>query len=117
MSRASPKNEPKRQKNWQHPANRKIRVPRKAAAAVAILEMGITDPEKIAAAVDLPVAEVERIERAEDPLFQKLLGAGIPYGVYFPLRQKIRCPKCDGWILIAPCVLCDRRVKPVKGGC
>jgi hypothetical protein len=82
-------------------------VPYASAAAVSLMEMGITDYERIAQAVGLDAEEVERIDMAEDKAIRQLCLAGIPYGHYFTLEHRIRCPKCSGMIVLAPCVACD----------
>ncbi len=71
------------------------------------MEMGITDYDRIGQAVGLNAAEVERIDMAEDKSIRQLCLAGIPYGHYFTLEHRIRCPKCSGMIVLAPCVACD----------
>lgn len=87
--------------------HRHIKVPYAAAAAISLMEMGITDYERIAQAVGLQAAEVERIDMAEDKAIRQLCLAGIPYGHYFTLESRIRCPKCSGLVTLAPCVACD----------
>lgn len=99
-------------KLWRHPRHRSIRVPRKAAAAIAVMEMGIADYDTIAGAVGLTVEEIAQIDRAEDTAIRQLGIARIPYGVYFHLQDKVRCPRCDAWITLAPCVACDCRKNP-----
>ena len=32
--------------------------------------------------------------------------AGIPHGVYFKLHEKVRCPKCNALVRVAPCIAC-----------
>jgi hypothetical protein len=96
-----------RRRPWRHPTQRGIKVPYAAAAAISLMEMGITDYERIAAAVGLSAAEVERIDMAEDKSIRQLCLAGVPYGHYFTLEAHIRCPKCSGMITLAPCVACD----------
>ena len=103
-----------KRKNWQHPMNRTVRVPQQTAVAVALMEMGITNLEEIGRAVGLSTDEVLRIDSVEDPAVRKLCSLGIPYGIYFRLQDKVRCPRCDGFVTIAPCVACDRRQKPAK---
>ena len=102
-----------RRRPWRHPAHRGIKVPYAAAAAISLMEMGITDYERIAAAVGLDAAEVERIDMAEDKAIRQLCLAGVPYGHYFTLEAHIRCPKCSGMITLAPCVACDAPVQVV----
>lgn len=96
-----------RRRPWRHPTQRGIKVPYAAAAAISLMEMGITDYDRIAAAVGLNAAEVERIDMAEDKSIRQLCLTGVPYGHYFTLEHQIRCPKCSGMITLAPCVACD----------
>jgi len=96
-----------RRRPWRHPTQRGIKVPYAAAAAISLMEMGITDYERIGAAVGLHPTEVERIDMAEDKAIRQLCLAGVPYGHYFTLESVIRCPKCSGMITLAPCVACD----------
>ena len=96
-----------RRRPWRHPTQRGIKVPYAAAAAISLMEMGITDYERIGAAVGLKPDEVERIDMAEDKSIRQLCLAGVPYGHYFTLESHIRCPKCSGMITLAPCVACD----------
>ncbi len=82
-------------------------MPYAAAAAISLMEMGITDYDRIGAAVGLDASEVQRIDMAEDKAIRQLCLAGVPYGHYFTLESHIRCPKCSGMITLAPCVACD----------
>ena len=91
---------------WRHPQVPSIKVPRRTAAAIAVMEAGITDYETIGSAVGLTSDEVERIDLAIDTATRQLGIKGIPDGVFFDLRNKIRCPGCAAWITIAPCVAC-----------
>ena len=50
---------------WRHPLNGAIEVPYRVAAAVAVMEMGISEYGVIAEAVGLTVEDVRRIEKAE----------------------------------------------------
>ena len=94
-------------KPWRHPSKRSIKVPHRAAAAIAVMEMGVTDYSVIASAVGLTVDEVKRIDMAEDSPIRQLGCEGIPYGEYFTLEKVIRCPKCHAMVRFAPCVACD----------
>lgn len=93
-------------KPWRHPMKRSIKVPHRAAAAIAVMEMGVSDYSVIASAVGLTVDEVKRIDRAEDSPIRQLSCEGIPYGEYFTLEKDIRCPKCHALVRFAPCVAC-----------
>ncbi len=94
-------------KPWRHPLKRSIKVPHRAAAAIAVMEMGVSDYSVIASAVGLTVEEVKRIDMAEDSPIRQLGCEGIPYGEYFTLEKDIRCPKCHAMVRFAPCVACD----------
>jgi len=76
---------------------RGIKVPHRAAAAIAVMEMGVSDYSVIASAVGLTVEEVERIDRAEDSPIRQLSCEGIPYGEYFTLEghplSQVPCPR------------------------
>ena len=98
-------------KPWRHPLKRSIKVPHRAAAAIAVMEMGVSDYTIIASAVGLTVEEVERIDMAEDSPIRQLSCEGIPYGEYFTLEKDIRCPKCHAMVKFAPCVACDGPLK------
>jgi hypothetical protein len=98
-------------KPWRHPLHRAIEVPYRVAAAIAVMEMGISDYRLIAEAVGLTEAEVRGIDTAEDSLVRQLAVAGIPIGEFFKLDCRIRCPKCQARVVIAPCVSCRRLSK------
>jgi hypothetical protein len=98
----------RRTRPWQHPGKLHIEVPYRVAAAIAVMEMGISDYSVIAGAVGLTVAEVERVDMAEDPSVRQLAVAGIPAGQFFRLDSRLRCPKCQAKLSIAPCLACYR---------
>ncbi|HBO45530.1 MAG TPA: hypothetical protein DD670_16680 [Planctomycetaceae bacterium] len=95
-----------RTRPWRHPSSPHIKLPYRVAAAVAVMEMGISDYSVIAHAVGLSVEEVERIDMVEDPAVRQLALAGIPVGESFKLSRRIRCPKCQAKIALAPCIAC-----------
>jgi hypothetical protein len=99
---------------WRHPLNRAIEVPYQVAAAVAVMEMGISEYGVIAEAVGLTVAEVRGIDTAEDSSVRELAVAGIPIGEFFKLARRVRCPKCQAKVEIAPCVTCHSMLR--RGG-
>jgi len=72
------------------------------------MEMGVSDYSVIAGAVGLTVEEVERVDMAEDPSVRQLAVAGIPAGEFFRLDSRLRCPKCQANLSIAPCLACCR---------
>ena len=98
-------------KPWRHPLHRAIEVPYRVAAAIAVMEMGISEYRLIAEAVGLTEAEVRGIDSAEDSLVRQLAVAGIPIGEFFKLDRRIRCPKCQARLVIAPCVSCRRLLR------
>lgn len=97
-----------RDRVWQHPRKLQIQVPYRVAAAIAVMEMGVSDYSVIAGAVGLTVDEVERVDMAEDPSVRQLAVAGIPAGEFFRLDSRLRCPKCQANLSIAPCLACCR---------
>jgi len=97
-----------RSRRWQHPVKLDIEVPYRVAAAIAVMEMGISDYSVIAGAVGLTVEEVERVDMAEDRSVRQLALAGIPAGEFFRLDNRVRCPKCQAKLSVAPCLACCR---------
>jgi len=91
---------------WRHPLKPDLVVPYRAAAVIALMEMGVSDYSVIAAALNLTIEEVQRIDSAEDPSIRRLCVEKIPYGEYFKLDEEIRCPKCNATIRVVPCVAC-----------
>ena len=59
-------------------------------------------------AVGLTEAEVRGIDTADDLFVRQLAVAGIPMGEFFKLDCRVRCPKCQAMLVIAPCVSCRR---------
>jgi hypothetical protein len=96
----------RRRRPWRHPLEPRIEVPYRVAAAIAVMEMGISEYSVIAAAVGLTIEEVERVDMAEDPAVRRLALAGIPVGESFKLSRRVRCPKCQAKVGIAPCIAC-----------
>ena len=89
-------------KPWRHPLHRAIVVPYRVAAAIAVMEMGISEYRLIAEAVGLTEVEGRGIDTAEDSLVWQLAVA---------LDRRIRCPKCQARVVIAPCVSCRRLLR------
>jgi hypothetical protein len=96
----------RRNRLWRHPFKHCIRVPYRIAAAIAVIEMGISEYSVIARAVGLTVEEVERVDMAEDASVRRLIVARIPVGEWFKLDDFVRCPKCLAKVRLAPCVAC-----------
>ncbi len=107
----------RKRRPWRHPLNRAIEVPYRVATAIAVMEMGISEYGVIAEAVGLTVAEVRRIDTAEDSLVRQLAVARIPVGEFFKLDHRLRCPKCQVKVEIAPCVTCQGLLRGVDGPC
>jgi hypothetical protein len=84
-----------------------IEVPYRVAAAIAVMEMGISDYSVIARVAGLTVEEVERVDMADDLSVRQLAVAGIPAGEFFRLYNRLRCPKCQAMLSIAPCIACQ----------
>ena len=93
-------------KSWQHPLDRRIKVPYRIAAAIAVMEMGVRDHAVIAEAVGLTVEEVRRVDSAEESSVRQLAVARIPVGEFFKLVARVRCPTCGSDVGVAPCVGC-----------
>jgi hypothetical protein len=93
-------------RTWRHPSAPRIEVPYRVAAAIAVMEMGISEYSVIAAAVGLTIEEVERIDMVEDPAVRQLALARIPAGEAFRLSHRVRCPKCQANVGLVPCIAC-----------
>ena len=96
----------RRNKLWRHPFKRHFEVPYRVAAAIAVMEMGVSEHSVIANAVGLTVEEVERVDMAEDPAVRQLAVERIPVSESFKLDNFVRCPKCLAKVGLAPCVAC-----------
>ncbi len=91
---------------WKHPREHSIRLPYRMAAAIAVMEMGIREYAVIARAVGLSVKEIERIDMATDGLVRRLALIRIPIDETFKLEARVRCPRCQADVGLAPCVAC-----------
>jgi hypothetical protein len=100
------KKKERRCRPWRHPIQRHIEVPYRVAAAIAVMEMGVSEYPVIAHAVGLTVGEIKRIDLVEDATVKKLAVAGIPVGEWFRLDHLVRCPRCQAKVAVAPCVAC-----------
>jgi len=105
---ASPRGRRRNRRNrlWRHPLKRYIKVPYPIAAAIAVMEMGVSEYSIIASAVGLTIEEVERVDMVEDLAVKELALARIPVGVLFKLENYVRCPKCQARVDLAPCLAC-----------
>ena len=91
---------------WQYPFKPHIKVPYRVAAAIAVMEMGISDYSVIADAVGLTIEEVEGVDMAEDPVVRQIALARIPIDESFKLQHRVRCPKCQAKVSLVPCIAC-----------
>jgi len=97
----------RRNKLWRDPRERSIEVPYRVAAAIAVMEMGISEYSVIARAVGLTVEEVQCVDMAEDASVRQLAVARIPRGEWFKLDHHLRCPKCHAELSLVPCIACS----------
>jgi hypothetical protein len=76
------------------------------AAAVYLLQAGLSDYKQVADAIGVSVAHVRRIEAADDPAVRRAMRK--PFGdcPAVRLRKPIRCPGCGRRIFLVPCVAC-----------
>jgi hypothetical protein len=95
-----------RTRMWRYPFKPHIKVPYRIAATVAVMEMGISEYSVIADAVGLTIEEVERVDMAEDLAVRQLALARIPIGESFKLFCRVRCPRCQAKVALAPCIAC-----------
>jgi len=93
-------------KLWRHPYDQSIEMPHRFAAAIAVMEMGISEYSLIATAVGLTVEEVKRVDMAKDLSIRQLAVVGIPAGESFELQNFVCCPKCQVAVGFAPCFAC-----------
>lgn len=70
------------------------------------MEMGIREYSVIARAVGLTVEEIERIDMAIDRSVRRLALIGIPIDAAFKLEARVRCPRCQADVGLAPCIAC-----------
>jgi hypothetical protein len=96
----------RRTRTWRDPREPRIEVPYRVAAAIAVMEMGISEYSVIASAVGLTIEEVERVDMVEDPAVRQLALARIPAGELFRLSRRVRCPKCQANVGLVPCIAC-----------
>ena len=76
------------------------------AAAIVLMQSGISDLSLVAAAVGLTRDEVERIDAADDPGVRKIASQGTPEEFVFRLRHNVTCPMCGSRIYLVPCMSC-----------
>ena len=76
------------------------------AAAVYLLQAGLSDYKQVADAIGVSVAHVRRIEAADDPAVRRAMSKSSADGTSVRLRKPIRCPGCGRRIFLVPCVAC-----------
>ena len=81
-------------------------LPLRSEAALAVMQMGITDYGLIATAVGIPEEEVARIDHSEDERIRRLAVHGVDPAKRYHLVRPLRCPKCRARISVAPCLIC-----------
>ena len=84
----------------------KLPVSRQVAAAIVLMQSGVSDFALIASAVGLTQEEVERIDTAEDSHVRRLAVSGVPDDFVFRLRTSVACPSCGRRIYLIPCLAC-----------
>jgi hypothetical protein len=81
-------------------------LPTRVEAALAVMQMGVTDYATIAFTVGLPQADVIEIDHADDHRIRHLAVRGLDPEKRFHLVHPIRCPKCRNRITVVPCLTC-----------
>jgi hypothetical protein len=81
-------------------------LPTRVEAALAVMQMGVTDYATIASTVGLPQEDIIEIDHADDHRIRRLAVRGLDPEKRFHLVRPIRCPKCRNRITIIPCLTC-----------
>ena len=81
-------------------------LPTRVEAALAVMQMGVTDYATIASTVGLPEEDVVKIDHSDDQRIRGLAVRGLDPEKRFHLVRPIRCPKCRHRITIIPCLTC-----------
>jgi hypothetical protein len=89
-----------------NPRKRSSRLSSRAIAAVELMLYGMSDLDRIAAAVGLSAEAVGQLESAEDARVRKLLREGLPEDFVYRLRTTIVRPRCGRRIYLVPCLTC-----------
>jgi hypothetical protein len=85
---------------------RSAKLSQRAVAAIELMLRGMSNMDRIAAAVGLSIDEVKRLEAANDPRVRQIIAEGPPPGFVFRLRSVIICPGCGCRIFLVPCMTC-----------
>ncbi len=78
----------------------------RAMAAIELMLWGVSDLDRVASVVGLPIDEVRLLEAADDPRVRRLIVEGLPLEFVFRLRSPIVCPGCGCRIYLVPCITC-----------
>ena len=81
-------------------------LPRRVEAALAMMQMGVSDYATIASTVGLEEADVIEIDHSDDQRIRRIAIQGVDPEKQFHLMRPIRCPKCRNRITVAPCLTC-----------
>jgi hypothetical protein len=81
-------------------------LPTRVEAALAVMQMGVTDYATIASTVGLLQEDVIEIDQADDHRIRRLAVRGLDPEKRFHLVRPIRCPKCRHRITVVPCLTC-----------
>jgi hypothetical protein len=81
-------------------------LPSRVEAALAVMQMGVSDYALIASTVGLECEDVAEIDHSEDCRIRDLAVRGVDPAKRFHLVRPLRCPKCRNRITVAPCITC-----------
>ena len=87
----------------------------RAMAAIELMLRGVSDLDRVASVVGLPIDEVKQLEAADDTQVRRLIIEGLPPEFVFRLRSAIVCPGCGCRIYLVPCMIC-RMSRPRPAG-
>jgi len=82
-------------------------LPLRVEAALAVMQMGVSDYAQIASSVGLTEEQVESIDMSDDVRIRSLAAHGVCPDKRYRLVRPLRCPKCRGRITVAPCLTCS----------
>jgi hypothetical protein len=83
------------------------KLPLRVEAAVALMQMGISDYAQIASCVGMTEEQVQQIDLSDDKRIRRLALDGVSPEKRYRLVHPLRCPKCRGRITVAPCLVCS----------
>jgi hypothetical protein len=81
-------------------------LPTRVEAALAVMQMGVSDYATIASTVGLPQEDVIEIDHSDDDRIRRLAVRGLDPEKRFHLVRPLRCPKCRNRITVVPCLTC-----------